>query len=132
MTFKDIIDETRGIIQETDPANSHITDATMTEWADACTLQLLSVINTYPQKDIASVTSLAFVDLDANLVKLSYASIDDGATGATGPSGYGNWIGPTGPTGSYPVGVTGSYVIDVGGTPTTFVFTSGVLTSVTP
>lgn len=78
MTYNDIIDEVRGLIQETDPNNTHVTNAVMLQWANACTLQLMSLIGTYPKARIPNLVAANTLVLPANTLRLDYASITDG------------------------------------------------------
>ena len=77
MTNQEIIDEARGIIQETDPDNTHVTDTLMLTWIDACTLQLFSLLNTLPKSSVTGITADDTVTLPEQLLKLDYVSIVD-------------------------------------------------------
>jgi len=77
MTYQEIVDEVRGIIQETDPNNTHVTNTVMLQWANACTLQLMSLIGTYPKTTITSVVAANTITLPETMLRLDYASIVD-------------------------------------------------------
>jgi len=74
MTFQDIIDEVRGLIQETDPLNTHVSDTVMLQWGNACTLQLYSLIGTYPKTKATGIVTAASITLPATMLKLDYVS----------------------------------------------------------
>ena len=78
MTYNDIVDEVRGIIQEMDPLNTHVSNTVMLQWANACTLQLMSLIGTYPKATIPNLVAANTLVLPANTLRLDYASITDG------------------------------------------------------
>ena len=75
MQYADMIAEARGILGELDPANSHVTDATLMQWANACTLQLFSLIGTYPKTSITGITGAASITLPTSVLRLDYAAI---------------------------------------------------------
>lgn len=77
MINQDIISECRGIIQETDPNNSHVTDALLLTWIDACTLQLFSILNTLPKSNIPGIVAANTITLPNTVLKLDYVSILD-------------------------------------------------------
>ena len=77
LTVRQIIDEARGLIMETDPNNSHVTDATLLLWINACTLSLCSYIQSLPKSKITSVVTAAEPVLPKNLLRLDYASWTD-------------------------------------------------------
>ncbi len=74
MTFNDIIDEVRGLIQETDPLNTHVSDNLMIQWGNACTLQLYSLIGTYPKTKATGIVTAADITLPTTMLKLDYAA----------------------------------------------------------
>lgn len=75
MVNQDIIEEARGLFQETDPNNTHVSDALLLTWIDACTLQLFSILNTLPKSSVSGVVAADTITLPASLIKLDYASI---------------------------------------------------------
>lgn len=77
MNYQDIITEARGIVQETDPNNSHATDATLLGWANACTLQLFSLLGTYPKASIPGIVAADTITLPVSLLRLDSAAIAD-------------------------------------------------------
>ena len=77
MTVADIIAEARGIIQEVDPANSHVSDAQFITWINACTLQLCSVTASLPKANITGMVTAADLVFDTSLLRLDYASYTD-------------------------------------------------------
>jgi hypothetical protein len=74
LTVQQIIDEARGLIMETDPNNSHVTDATFLLWINACTLSLCSYIQSLPKSSITSVVTAAKPVLPTNLLRVDYVS----------------------------------------------------------
>lgn len=77
MTYQDIVDEVRGIIQETDPLNTHVSNTVMLQWSNACTLQLFSLIGTYPKASITGIVAANTITLPATTLRLDYAAIAD-------------------------------------------------------
>ena len=75
MTCQAIIDAARGIIQQTDPANSTVLDSLMLVWISECCLQLFSLLNTLPKANISNVVAASTIALPTSLIKLDYASI---------------------------------------------------------
>lgn len=76
MTYNDIIAEVRGIINETNPANSHVTNAELLNWANECTLYIISQTNSYPKVQF-SANAASSLTLDEGLLTLDYVSITD-------------------------------------------------------
>lgn len=74
LTVQQIIDEARGLIMETDPANSHVTDSTLILWINACTLSLCSYIQSLPKSTISTVVTALNPVLPTALLRLDYAS----------------------------------------------------------
>ncbi len=74
LTVQQIIDEARGLIMETDPANSHVTDSTLLLWINACTLSLCSYIQSLPKSTITSVVTADKPALPTNLLRVDYVS----------------------------------------------------------
>ncbi len=77
MTVAEIIEEARGIIQETDPNNSHVTDAQLLTWINACTLQLCSVTASLPKSRITGVTCASSIAFSTSMLRLDYAAVLD-------------------------------------------------------
>ncbi len=80
MTVQNIIDEVRAIVQETDPNNTHKTDAQILDDINLCTTQLCSNLATLPKAELTGVTAADTITIGETLLKLDYASISDGAT----------------------------------------------------
>ena len=80
MDLGSIITETRQIVQQTDSNNSQASDATITGWANDCTIQLCSTLSALPKEVFSSVVAAATITLDTDLIKLDFASISDGTT----------------------------------------------------
>ena len=76
MLGQQIIDEARGIITETDPANSHVTDPQLLAWVNQCTLQLMSYIGTYPKVKTATACANTITLLE-NLLSVDYVTVVD-------------------------------------------------------
>ena len=75
MKFSDIIADVRSQIQETDPNNSHFTDPQLLTWGNDCTLQLISLIGTYPKVSVSGITAAKTITFDENLLCIDYAAI---------------------------------------------------------
>ena len=78
LTAQQIIDEARGLIMETDPSNSHVTDQTLLLWINTCTLSLCSYIQSLPKVKITDVVTAANPNLPTNLLRVDYVSYTDG------------------------------------------------------
>lgn len=78
MTVQDIITETRQIVQETDPNNTHANDSVITGWINACTLWILSDFKTIIKSLLTGITASEVITLDKELLSIDYASIYDG------------------------------------------------------
>jgi hypothetical protein len=74
MLASDIITETRGIITETDPTNSHVTDSQLLAWINQCTLQLMSYIGTYP-KGLTTVACANTITLAESLLSVDQVTV---------------------------------------------------------
>lgn len=85
MLNSEIISEARGIIQELDADNSHVSDATFLQWIDACTLQLASLLNTLPKEKIQTVYADDTVTLPSKMIRLDFATIADAVAGVHHP-----------------------------------------------
>lgn len=79
MTLQDIITEVRQICQQTDPNNSQVSDATITGFANDCSIQLVASTGTLPKEEFTTTAS-ATVTLDTDFIKMDFASISDGTT----------------------------------------------------
>ena len=80
MTAQDIIDEVRQICQETDPNNSHATDAVILGWINSATLSLCASIATLPKVSVSGQVAADTLTLPTNLLRMDFASITDGTT----------------------------------------------------
>lgn len=80
MTAQEIINEIRGLVQETDPSNTHRSDALLLSDINACTLSLCSIIKTLPKEKDTTLTAADAVTVSADMLTIDYASISDGAT----------------------------------------------------
>lgn len=80
MTAAQIITRVRQIVQQTNPNNSAVSDATILGWINECTLQLCSIIATLPKVSVTGVTAASAITLSQSLLKLDYAAISDGTT----------------------------------------------------
>lgn len=80
MTVSDIIQEVRQIVQQTNAANSSVSDSILLSWINACTLELCARITTLPKVSVPGITAASTITLSQNLLRLDFASISDGAT----------------------------------------------------
>ena len=84
MTVADIKAEVRQIIQQIDPTNSNVSDASILSWINACTLQLCSIIITLPKSEY-TLTAADTLTLSQALLKIDYACIIDPISGTHYP-----------------------------------------------
>lgn len=77
MTVAEIIAEARGIIQETDEANSHVTNTKLIEWINACTLQLCSTTTSLPKSMVTDKVTASTITLDSSMLRVDYVSYLD-------------------------------------------------------
>lgn len=80
MTAQDIINEVRGLVQETDPNNTHRGDDLIVGDINACTLSLCSIIKTLPKEKDATLVAADAITVSSDMLTIDYASISDGAT----------------------------------------------------
>ena len=80
MTLAEIITRTRQIVQQTTASNSAVSDSTITQWANECTLALCSSINTLPKESVAGIVAADTITFDKTLLRIDYAAISDGTT----------------------------------------------------
>ena len=82
MIVQSIIDQVRGIVQETDPNNTHHSDSLIIADINACTLALCSNIKTLPKVKDSTLTAADAITVPSTILRIDYASISDGATHA--------------------------------------------------
>lgn len=80
MTVAQIVTRVRQIVQQINPNNSVVSDATILGWINECTLVLCSTINTLPKESVGSIVAADTITFDKTLLRIDHAAISDGTT----------------------------------------------------
>ena len=83
MTAAEIITRVRQLVQETDSANAHATDATILSWLNEACLQLVATIKTLPKESITGEVAADTVTLATDVLRVDFVAISDGASTPT-------------------------------------------------